>query len=154
MKTIGKVVLLFLASMVLGGCAMFGSELQYDLSNWWGVTGSQEVAEIKADKLAFEKLKETLPQTATIDGVPQGFKGLVANFSRYNRINIIINGPEQKRYLLAAGQTQDDYLIPGNYVATAYRGGTQIGNPWSFKVSARQYSYMGRAVHWYIYYED
>lgn len=149
MKNLG-LILLFI-TIFLPGCALYGDKVQYDKGDWYWVTGSQEVTRIEQDKLALKKLEAQPVQTATINGVKQGYKGLVSNlYSR--RVNIHINGPEEKRYLLAAEQSEEDYLLPGTYIATAYRGGGLVGT-WKFDVGVKQVSYMGQKVHWYLYYD-
>jgi hypothetical protein len=138
-------------AVFLSGCALYGDKAQYDRGDWYFVTGSQEVAKIEQDKLALAKLEAQPVQTAIIDGVKQGYKGLVSNLYT-RRVNIHIDGPEEKRYLLAAGQSEEDYLLPGKYIATAYRGNGLVGT-WKFEVDVKQVSYMGRKVHWYLYYD-
>ena len=137
--------------MLLTGCAAFyGNEKQYAEGDWYGITGSREVARIKVDKLAFDKLKATPVKTEIKDGVPQGYEGLVANLSNYNRYNFKIIGPETKSFLLGPGERAKDYLISGDYTCIFYQGSQQVGL-WSFKVGPQQSTFMNEKYHWYVY---
>ena len=86
--------------------------------------------------------------------VNAGYKGKVANFSRFRRVNFIITGPEQRGKLLSPGDQEYDYLIPGVYVAKAYIKNRQVSESWIFKVGVQQHQFMGEGLHWYVYYED
>ncbi|MEA3463977.1 MAG: hypothetical protein U9R14_02810, partial [Patescibacteria group bacterium] len=137
-KGIVVLVSLLAIAWLTSGCgAMYGKKSQYDKGNWYGFTGSAEVARIEQDKLALKKLEAQPAQTAFINRVPQGYKGLVVNLDNRRRINIHIDGPEKKRYFLGPGQSEKDYLIHGKYVATAYRGNNLVGT-WKFEVGAEQ----------------
>lgn len=140
-------VIIFLAS----GCgAFYGNEKQYDDGNWYLLASSAEVARIKEDKLALEKLKATPAQTKIKDGVPQGYEGLVANLSSYARYNFKIIGPETKSYLLGPGERAGDYLIRGNYICIVYKGSYRVGF-WRFKVGPQLNVFMNEKYHWYVY---
>ena len=145
-------ILLVVMVWVAGCGALYGEKSQYDEGDWYWITGSAEVARIEQDKLALVKLKAQPVQTTFVDGVPQGYKGIVVNLDSRRRINIHIDGPEKKRYFLGPGQTEEDFLIPGTYTAIFYKGQSIVGT-WRFIVGAEQYSYMGRKVHWYTGYE-
>ncbi|MEI6597288.1 MAG: hypothetical protein WCL13_03750 [bacterium] len=146
-----KIFAVALVIFWLTGCAAFyGSEKQYTEGDWYGITGSHEVAKIKTDKLAFAKLETTPVKTEVKNGVIQGYEGLVANLSSYNRYNFKITGPETKSFLLSPGERAKDYLIPGNYLCTFHQGGNQVGS-WSFKVGPQQSTFMNEKYHWYVY---
>lgn len=136
----------------LSGCStMYGNEAQYDKGDWYFFGGSEEVARIKQDKLAIKKLESQPVQTASVDGVAQGYKGKVASANR-NLVNIIIRGPETKSFMLGPGKSEEeDYLTPGNYTATTYVGGRQLGYPWPFTVGVQQNKFLGKDYHWYVY---
>ena len=145
--------MLVLVMVWVAGCgALYGNKSQYDEGNWYLFAGSSEVARIEQDKLALAKLKAQPVQTASINGIQQGYKGIVINLDSRRRINIHINGPEKKRYFLGPGQSEEDFLIQGTYTVIFYRGQTIVGS-WQFIVGTEQYSYMGRKVHWYTGYE-
>lgn len=148
-----KIVGILLLVLGLTSCAaLYGNEEQYKKGDWYLFAESGEVARIQQDKLALKKLETQPAQTGAADGVAQGYKGVVVNLSSYRRINIHLNGPEKKGYFLGPGQSEEDYLIPGRYLATAYYNDRLVGS-WSFGVGAEQYSYMGRKVHWYVYWD-
>jgi len=137
----------------LTGCgAYYGNEAQYDKGDWYLLASSREVARIKSEKLAFEKLKAAPTQTEMKNGVPQGYKGLVANLSSYNRYNFKVTGPETKSYLLGPGERAADYLEPGNYVCIVFQGNYRVGS-WAFKVGPQLSTFMNEKYHWYVYTE-
>jgi hypothetical protein len=131
---------------------MYGSEAQYNdqKNDWYGIAGSQEVARIKQDKLAFKKLQNQPIQALSVNGVTEGYKGLVANLSENRRYNFVINGPEDIRLYLGPGERKELYLIPGEYVCAVYRGGSITGKPWHFKVGTQQHVFMNEKYHWYV----
>ena len=139
--------------VLLSGCAAhYGNEAQYDKGDWHLLASSHEVARIKADKLAFEKLKAAPAQTEVKNNVQQGYEGLVANLSSYNRYNFKLIGPETKSYLLGPGERAKDYLIPGKYICIVYQGGDRVGS-WAFSVGSQQSTFMNEKHHWYVYTE-
>ncbi|MDO8592850.1 MAG: hypothetical protein Q7R92_03745 [bacterium] len=152
MKSRTFAVLLVLASVTLftGCAAYFGNEAQYNKGDWYLFADSREVAHIKKDKLAFNKLEAEPVKTNTVNGVSQGYEGLVANLSNNNRYNFKLFGPETKSYLLGPGERATDYLIPGKYVCIVYQGSYQVGS-WSFQVGPQQSIFMNEKHHWYIY---
>ena len=152
MKINHSPILLLAILLLSSGCgAFYGNEKQYEKGNWYFLAGSSEVARIKQDKLAMEKLKNQPTQTASKDGITQGYKGVIANLS-WGTVNIHIDGPEKKRFFLDRAQTQEEYLIPGRYAATAYYRG-QVRGSWSFVVGPEQHNFRGEKVHWYLVYE-
>lgn len=156
MKRIIFCFLVVIVASSLTGCvgAHYGSQAQYDKDNdFYFLTDSSEVARIKQDKLAFEKLKSQPVQTASKEGVPQGYEGVLVNFSKNNFYNFIISGPERKGYLLGPGESASDNLIPGTYSCMVFQGNQQMGNPWIFHVTAQKHSFRGKAYHWYVYME-
>ena len=168
-KMIFAVLVAVIATVSLNSCGpFFGNVKQYDDGEWYGVTGSGKVAIIKRDKLSLQKLEMTPAKMAVIkDGkiieyevtakgeAPAGFMGIVVNHSQYYRINFIIKGPEVKGYLLGPGQSiEPEYLTPGQYTAHTFKGGSEVGKPWTFTVGSRQHNYLGKTYHWYVYYED
>jgi hypothetical protein len=144
-------VAVLLIMFCLTGCAAFyGNEKQYTEGDWYGITGSREVARIKSDKLAFDKLKVAPVKTEVKDGATQGYEGLVANLSSYNRYNFKITGPETKSFMLGPGERAKDYLVPGDYLCIFYQGSAIVGH-WAFKVSSQQSTFMNEQYHWYVY---
>lgn len=143
-----------LTLVLLSGCIgpYFRDQGEYDNGVWYGVADSHEVARMKSDRLAFEKLKAAPVQTEVKDGASQGYEGLVANLSGYNRYNFILTGPETKSYLLGPGERAIDHLIPGNYTAIVYQGSYRVGS-WTFKVGVQQSTFMNEKYHWYVYAE-
>lgn len=154
-----RIFFLFLAVMIvasLTGCvgAYYGSQAQYEGkdNDWYFLADSREVARIKQDKLAFDKLASQPVQAATISGVPQGFLGVVVNFSRYERYNFELRGPEKKNYLLGPGERAVDYLLPGRYRCATYKGGSKTGET-VFDVGPQTQVFMNEKYHWYVYAE-
>ena len=151
-KYIVLLLTISLAMVWLSGCALYGKKTQYDEGNWYWLTGSAEIARIEQDKLAFKKLKAQPVQTASVDGVIQGYRGLIANLDKYDNVNVHLNGPEKKRYFLKPNDVEYDNLIPGTYTALFYKGENIVGT-WQFTVGIEQFSYMGEKVHWYTGYD-
>ena len=150
MKTIIISTIAVLLAVFINGCAFYGSEHQYDQGKWKGWAGSEEVARTKADKLAFAKLASAPVQTLVTNGVVQGYEGLIANLSKYQRYNFKLFGPETKSYLLGPGERKVDYLIPGEYACVIFKGGAKVGQ-WTFRVNAQQSTFMNETYHWYVY---
>lgn len=155
----------------LSGCAWYSSMDQYDKGNHHGVAGSGEMARIKQDKLAIEKLKAQPVQTAYMNqggdsdfeiielsdnqhNVSAGYRGKVVNFDGWRKINFVIKGPETKGFLLAPGQTVEYSLIPGKYQATSEYRGSIIDGPKTFTVGVQTHNFMGEELHWYVYYNN
>ncbi len=149
-----KILFIFSAVILLltAGCGGFRNEAQYNSGDWDFWMSSQEVAQFQRDQLALAKLKGQPVLTKTINGVFQGYKGIVANLDNYRRVNIQIKGPETKSYFMGPGQSEEDYLLPGEYKAIFSRAG-KIVSVSIFHVTVEQYSYMGEKVHWYAVYE-
>ena len=161
---IAMVVFLFL------GCASprFKSEAQYDRGEWSGVAYLDEVAKIKRDKaeLAFDKevggmaiakLKSQSVDIGVKDGVPQGYKGIVQNLSKYRNIQISIRhqkGYEVKSYVLAPGGFAEDYLLPGDYCVVYVVNGVRQKKEGVFTSGPRLFDYFGKKYHWYAYYQE
>lgn len=151
MKRIGFIMLLA-AMVLLSGCAAyFGNEAQYEKGDWYLFAGADETARIKQDKLAFEKLKSQPTDTAVVNGVAQGYKGIVANLGR-ERYDFRVNGPENKNYLLGPGERVVDYLLPGKYEVKTYYGGNQVGGG-TFHVGPQTQTFMNEKYHWFVYAE-
>lgn len=144
-------VTMLVANMLSGCAAYFGNEAQYEKGDWYLFAGSDETARIKQDKLAFEKLKNQPVQAAVVNGVVQGYKGIVANLGR-ERYSFRIKGPENKDYLLGPGERVVDYLIPGKYTCETYYGGNQVGGG-TFHVSPQTQTFMNEKFHWFVYAE-
>ncbi len=153
-----RIFFLFLMVMAVGftGCvgAYYGNQAQYEGkdNDWYFLADSREVARIKSDKLALDKLASQPVQTAMINGAQQGYRGVVANLARYERYNFKINGPENKDYLLGPGERMVDYLLPGKYVVNTYRGGNRVGRG-TFEVGPQTQVFMNEKYHWYVYAE-
>ncbi len=147
-----KIMMILLLVGLMGGCGGFRNEAQYNRGDWDFWMNSQEVAQFQRDQLALKKLKSQPVLTKNIDGVFQGYKGLVANLDNYRRVNIQIVGPEKKNYFLGPGQQKEDYLIQGGYTATARIGGAVVGI-WKFTVGVDLYWYMNQQMHWYVEYD-
>lgn len=77
---------IFVGLLVCGCAAFYGNEAQYKDGDWYLFTGSQEVARIRQDKLAIDKLNSRPP--------PNGGKG--RSLSRLSRGGC---QPEPVRYL-------------------------------------------------------
>jgi len=169
MKNESKINYIIIALLILitSGCALYGNERQYEQGDWYWVATSEEVARIKQDKLALEKVTAIPAQTAQISSgklipsnqsgvqkAPAGFRGKVVNLDKYDKIYFEIKGPEVKGYLLGPGQSVIDYLIPGKYKAristTSRYKYTTLG---TFNVNSRTHNFMGEEMHWYVYYE-
>lgn len=147
-----KMMSVFAAILWLTGCsAFYGNEAQYDKGDWYLLASSREMARIKQDKLAFEKLRTAPVKTETTNGVPRGYKGLLYNSSLNRYANIIVRGPEEKSFYLKPGGREDYSFVPGTYIAVQYdEYGYRRGNPWVFHVNAQTNNFMGEEVHWYL----
>ncbi len=166
LATIGVVVFLFF------GCAgpRFSSESQYDRGEWKGNAYLNEVAQIKHDKakmkfddavgsLALKKLEAQPVDAKSVNGVKQGYKGIVQNFSR-DMVQIIIRnekGYEIKSYALGPRDSindndrDEDYLLPGDYCAVFIINGRPQKDVKKFTVTSRTFRYFGKDYHWYAY---
>lgn len=153
----------------LAGCALYGNEAQYAEGDWYWITDSTEIANIKKDKmnqemkkLALEKLKNQPADVKTENGVFQGYRGVLKNASSYETINIKIgvnaNAPEYKSYLLTPGQMVYDYLLPADYIVCAMPNYSnyEIKKCDKVPVNTRKHFFgeTGEYVHWYIRYSD
>jgi len=150
MRILAVSTMMIVLVLLLGCAAHYGNEAQYEKGDWYLLASSREVARIKADKLAFEKLKAAPVQTEVKDSVIQGYKGLIANLSSNNRYNFTLTGPETKSYLLGPGERANDYLVPGNYTCVVSQGNYKIGS-WLFIVGPQQSTFMNEKHHWYVY---
>ena len=151
MKTIKIFMVLAVLAFLATGCGpFFRNQAQYDNGVWWGVARQGEVARMKQDRMAFAKLQAAPAQTQTINGIQQGYEGLVANLSSYSRYNFKITGPETKSFMLGPGERARDYLIPGGYICTVFQGSSRVGS-WSFRVGPQQSTFMNERYHWYVY---
>ena len=91
------------------------------------------------------------------DGVPQGYKGIVQNLSKYRNIQISIRhqkGYEVKSYVLAPGGFAEDYLLPGDYCVVTFVSGRQENGVKKFTSGPRLFDYFGKKYHWYAYYQE
>lgn len=153
----------------LAGCAFYGNETQYEKGDWYGVTDSAEIANIKKDKmnqemkkLALEKLKNQSADVKTENSAIQGFKGVLKNASSYETINIKIganaDAPEHKNYLLTPGQMIYDYLLPGDYIICVMPNYSsyEIKRCDRVSVNARKHFFgeTGENIHWYVRYNN
>ncbi|KKR19828.1 MAG: hypothetical protein UT48_C0029G0014 [Parcubacteria group bacterium GW2011_GWE2_39_37] len=153
--------ILALATLTLNGCAVFGNSKQLADENWYGVTTAGGVREIKDIKyqekvreLAFKKLSAQPVEVKVENGAIQGFKGVIQNFDPRRKINYIIsNGPEERAFFVPPGGVVEEYLLEGTYTAKAYFRGRFLGTT-TFTVGTQIKDYMGKKVHWYIYYDD
>ncbi len=162
MKNIFVVVAVFL--LFVSGCAMYGGEEQYNKGEWHGYAGSREVSQIQRDKhalvkrkvvdqMAVDKLMSQPVEVKVVNGIAQGYKGIVQNLSG-KKINLIISGHEIKSYFLRPGEKIEDFLLPGDYHAVPYSGNKPIDKGWWFTVGLPKYVYNGKNVHWYYAYTD
>lgn len=158
-----KTLVIILIVLFSGGCAMFGSERDYDRGEWHLYASSKEVSQIKRDKdalvkqrfydqMVLDKLASQPADTKTINGATQGYKGIVHNLSR-ERANIVIEGPETQSFFLSPGEMTEAFLLPGNYYAVTYLGNRPADKGWNFSVGAEKYTYQRKQVHWYVYYD-
>ncbi len=148
------------------GCAgpRFKSEAQYDKGEWKGDAYLNEVAEIKRDKaqlafdkevgaMAISKLKEQPIETKIINGVNQGYKGVVHNDSNYETVQIVIKhkkGYEVKSYVLSPGDWKENYLLPGTYKVFYIING-KLDRVGEITSGPRMFEYFGKDYHWYAY---
>ena len=171
-KIIKVLAVFFLLSLLCCtyGCggvffALYGSEKQYDSGDHYWLAGSQEMARIKQDKLAIEKLKAaqiyageidlSTGETRKISLAPAktalaGYKGIIFNKSRHRGYNFVASGPETKGWYLGPGEIKEAYLLPGVYCYKRYYGSTVQDKPLIFYVSAQTHQFGSQKVHWYI----
>ena len=133
---------------LFGGCgAFYSNEKQYNDGDWYGLAGSHEVARIKSDKLALEKLK----QSDNSDAQKIGYRGTIYNSSAYRYANVIVTGPERKGFYIKPQEKIYYNFIPGTYVAALYDDHGNIRNkPWVLHVGLQKHYFMGEEVHWYL----
>ena len=147
------VLISVIISFFLSGCgALYGNAKQYDNGDWYWIATSDEITQIKQDKLALYKLKNQ-PCKVSQEMSNLGYKGVLTNFNSWTQYNFIISGPEKKGYLLGPGESATDNLIPGTYICTVYREGVIQGDPWTFHVTPQLHSFRGKKYHWYVYME-
>lgn len=149
-----KYIVPILLGLLLGGCtgAYFGKAEQHKKGDWYFLANSKETARIRQDQLALEKLKSQPVMTRREGGVVEGYKGMIANMSSYNRYNFKIIGPETKSIVLGPGERYEDCLIPGEYIAIVYQGGRKVGEH-EFTVSSQINTFLNEKVHWFVYAE-
>lgn len=150
-----KVFLIAVLVMVMGlaGCTPFhGSYSNYKEGKWWLWADNKDAQQWESQQLAYEKLKGQPIQTATVNGVPQGYKGVVVNLNNYNRYNFQCKGPETKSYYLGPGQREVDYLLPGIYSCEVFIGGDRVGGT-TFSVGPQTKKFLGEEYHWYVFAE-
>ena len=101
------------------------------------------------DKLAFMPA-----DTKTINGVFQGYKGIIQNLS-WQRVNIVIKcGLEIKGYVLDPGAYAEDFLLPNRKChSMTFIGNKPVDEGWTFSVGAELFEFRGKKVHWGIYYD-
>lgn len=145
-----KLILLVLVLTIFSGCAVYRNKAQYDKGDWYGITGSGEIARIEQDKLALEKLKDA----PIIGDKVKGLLGIVANCDPRSTKNFKILGPEQKSFLILPGHYEEDNLIPGQYEGRIYHRGRQVENSWFFYVSTQKNKFLGKEYHWFLFYGD
>ena len=147
-------IFVLLVAIMLSSCgAYYGSASQHEEGNWYLFPGSEETARIRQDMLAIEKLRAAPVDTAVINGVAQGYLGIIANLDECKTYNFVISGPETKAYLLGPTETKEDHLTPGVYTGKVFQGGSQIGDPWIFEVNVQQhyFSPLTKSYHWFLY---
>jgi len=149
-----KRIIVVFAAMVfwLTGCgAYYGNQAQYDKGDWYLLATSHEVARIKADKLAFEKLTQLNASPSGVTVKKTGYAGIAFNKSSYRDANIVVTGPERKGFYLKPQEKISYNFIPGTYVASLYDDYGNIRNkPWIFHVGLQTHYFMGEEVHWYL----
>ncbi|MBI5306326.1 hypothetical protein HZB04_01950 [Candidatus Wolfebacteria bacterium] len=142
---------------------------QYNCGNFSGVGDYEDLARIKNDKenleqkkkifaLTIEKLKEDAKnvQNGANKTSYKGYKGMVANFSRYRKADIVVTNIVTKiseSYFLSPGEQQEVYLVPGNYNLKIIINGKDIGDHKIFTVGIYTYLFQGKRVHWYACYD-
>ena len=148
MQNVVVLLMLMFVAIIMSGCStLYGNEAQYDNGDWYFLGGSSEVARIKQDKLAFEKLTAQPAQTMMINGASMGYKGIVYNANR-EECDIRIYGPETKGFLMPPNMQDTIYLIPGEYTAQSCVNGS-CGKRSKFRVSTQTHRFFGQDVHWY-----
>ncbi len=106
------VFLLFLSQWLSGCGAVFGNSTQYEEEDWYWWATSNQVASMKQDKLALEKMRAQL-EDGNISSM--GFKGVAKNYYRKVVTISLTRGGENKSYTLAPDEKVVDYLIGGDY---------------------------------------
>lgn len=165
-----KIATIMFVLFVFSGCAaQFGSEAQYEAGDWYFLSGSEEVAQIKRDKshlafdnevgkMAIDKLKSQPADTKIVNDVIQGYKGIVQNLSNHKVVQISLrdkNNHEVKSYVFGPVDSPvnfaEDYLLPGDYCAIFIANGKQVGDVKKFTSGPRQFDYFGKKYHWFAY---
>ncbi len=153
-----RYVMLVMLAIIGIGCStpQFGNVKQWREGDWYFGASPGQVARMEQDKTALDKLKEQPVQVKVKNGVMMGYRGVVQNFSRYERITIEAIGPEKRVWVLSPGEFQDqEFLVPGDYVARAYRRGYPVGTTQAFNVGVQEKNYInGKKYHWMAFYED
>lgn len=139
--------------ILLSGCgAVYTSESQYEDGNFSWMTGSKEVARIKQDKMAMEKLKESDVMAKKENGVIQGYKVILANLSHRKEYTFRVDGPEKRAFMLTAGEQIEVYLIPGEYRVSIVRNGKESESR-RMRVDAEKKRFGGTWCHGFAYKE-
>jgi hypothetical protein len=146
MKNIYVVTTLSLI-LFLSGCAFFGNEEQYDKGEWHFLTGSNEVARIKQDKLGIKKLEQTPAFLGPEQNI--GYLGYVKNYTN-EIVDIKVSGPETKSWHFSNAGEVPDYLIPGEYHCSITCRG-KVVNSSTFHVGPQLKDFDYRKCHWYAY---
>jgi len=170
MRSFSLVSILTVIVAVLNGCAYLparydsvqsvrdgipdhGTLSQDDVLNWDATQLIIEDRDISLDarRMAVDKLRNATPEIGIApDGTPQGYLGIVKNFSERETYNFIIRGPEKVAFLLGPGQQKEYSLVPGEYTCFVYRDNRPIGKPWIFHVNLQKHYFMDRWIHWYV----
>lgn len=148
--------------LVCSGCSPIlwtASEEKYRAGEMrWYLTDADALNRNIVGRMAIDKLKHQPIPTGTSsstsdDNVSKGYVGVVANLDRYHPVNILVEGPECKSFYLEPGQHIQDRLLPGTYIASAYRGG-MIDGRWIFHSEIQEKYFAGRKVSWYVVYNS
>lgn len=156
MKTKMFILTAIAGLLMLTGCVgpYYRSQAQYDRGKWLGLASNQSVAQknrqqiaLERDKLALDKLQSQPVQTSAVNGVPQGYLGVIANMSTYRRLLFEYSGPEDGAEYLGPGQQMEKYLLPGTYHGVIRYGGQIVGSV-TFKSEPVEKGFLGKKVHW------
>lgn len=112
----------------------------------------------RREDLSFTKLQAG---EVLIDPI-KGYKGIVANLSRYSRILFRIYSVdnlgklseiEGASFFTSPGERVEYYLLPGEYHCQAFKAGKMIGE-WRYDVTSEQDYVLGTWVHWAVWREE
>lgn len=153
-KKIGVLFIIGWVLLSLGGCALYQSEAQYDRGIFFSLADHNQVARIKQDKLALEKLKAKPVNGGegvdAVIGEETGFEGIMINQSPYYHRDFRFYGPETRGFFLEPNEKRTERFLPGKYICKVYENGYLLGVH-QFTINGETHVVAGKSYHWFVY---